>query len=48
MYKIIEERITDFSVYYLYKNKKVILMTNRYDLALRELNQKIDKGQFNR
>ncbi len=48
MYKIIEERITDFSVYYLYKNKKVILMTNRYDLALRELNQKIDKGVIKR
>ena len=41
MYKIIEECITDFSVYYLYKNNKVILITNYYDVALRELNKRI-------
>jgi hypothetical protein len=43
MYSIVKESVSDISLYFLYKNNKVVLMTNRYDLALRELNKKIDK-----
>ncbi len=43
MYSIVKECVSDISLYFLYKNNKVVLMTNRYDLALRELNKKIDK-----
>jgi hypothetical protein len=43
MYRIVEEYVSDISLYLLLKNDKVVLMTNRYDLALRELKKNIYK-----
>ena len=40
-FRVIEEYISDVLLYVLYKNKDIILMTNSYETAQRELNKRL-------